>query len=116
VRRLGKTVEGFASDARALLLRYRWPGNVRELEHAVQRAAILTGGPTISAADLGLPDRATSAAPGFPAAGHLADLERYWVLTTRARCGGNQSATAQALGIDRSTLHRKLRQYGDARV
>jgi DNA-binding NtrC family response regulator len=71
-----------------------------------------TGEPTIAAADLGLPDGATSSAPGFPAAGSLADLERYWVLTTLARCGGNQSVTAQALGIDRSILHRKLRHYG----
>ena len=42
----------------------------------------------------------------------LADVERQWILATLDRCGGNQSAAVAALGIDRTTLHRKLRSYG----
>jgi DNA-binding NtrC family response regulator len=112
VRRLGKRIDHFAPEAAAIIERYPWPGNVRELEHAVQRAAILTRGPLISEADLALPTSAPSSSLNAPVTGTLTDLERHWILATLERCDGNQSTAAESLGIDRSTLHRKLRQYG----
>ena len=114
-RQLGKRLDGLSADASSLLRTYPWPGNVRELEHAVQRAAILARGPEVSAADLALPSG--NGAPGSlavpPENTTLADLERHWILGTLERCGGNQREAAARLGIDRSTLYRKLRQFGE---
>lgn len=58
-------------------------------------------------------DAAMAIALSRPFAGGstLADVERQWILATRERCGGNQREAAEALGTDRSTLYRKLRQY-----
>lgn len=75
---------------------------------------ILSTAREIDPADLELHgDVAVSAGLPFGATVTLADVERQWILTTLDRCGGNQSAAAAVLGIDRTTLHRKLRQYGD---
>jgi DNA-binding NtrC family response regulator len=107
----GKRVEGFSAPALALMRRYRWPGNVRELEHAVQRAVIFAAGPEITPADLELP--ADEGARPVPPTGEatLDELERQQILAALERCGGNRTAAAAALGIDRTTLHRKLNRY-----
>jgi DNA-binding NtrC family response regulator len=110
-RQLGKRVEGFTADVRALIEGYRWPGNVRQLEHAIHRALILTTGREISAADLALPEHTRKAEDSLPATATLDELERFWIARALERCGGNQSAAAEALGIDRSTLHRKLKSF-----
>jgi len=111
-RRLGKPVERFSEDARALMERYLWPGNVRELENAVQRAVILAAGREIRAADLALPEDRLKAEASLPHTATLEEVERHWIARTLERCGGNQSAAAEALGIDRSTLHRRLKTFG----
>ncbi len=106
-------------DAADRLLRYPWPGNVRELENAIERTAILASHDTLEAADLP-PHIAAGvglgAAPALPPQERLADLERTHILQTLERCGWNHSRAAEALGIGRTTLWRKLKEYGlDAR-
>jgi len=113
-RQMHKPVEGFGREARALLRAYPWPGNVRELQHAVHRAVILTPGAEIAAGDLGLwadaPIREGD--PPSSTTTTLASMEQHWIRMALERAGGNRRAAAAALGIDRGTLYRKLRQYG----
>jgi DNA-binding NtrC family response regulator len=97
------------------LLRYPWPGNVRELENAIERTAILTRTDDIQAGDL--PAHVTGAVPLGPAPvlereQTLAEAERAHIIQMLERCGGNHSRTADALGIGRTTLWRKLKEYG----
>jgi two-component system response regulator HydG len=103
-------------ETRAVLQAYDWPGNVRELENALERAAVLSHGAEIDPATL--PDRLTSqkAAPlvsdRLPPNPELEIIERayiHWVLQAE---GGNKTRTAEVLGIDPSTLYRKLLRYG----
>jgi len=96
---------------------YDWPGNVRELENALERAVILTPGDRI---DVGaLPERVTSrrAEPlvgdRTPTANPTLDtIERAYILWVLQSEGGNKSRAADVLGIDPSTLYRKLSRYG----
>jgi len=106
------------SDALDAILAYDWPGNVRELENALERAATLTKGPEIPAS--ALPVRVTErrAEPLVAERVHpnptLDVVERayiMWVLQTEA---GNKTRAAEVLGIDPSTLYRKLGRYEDA--
>jgi two-component system response regulator HydG len=114
-RQLGKRVEGFTADFRAVIEGYRWPGNVRQLEHAIHRALILTSGREISAVDLALPEHSRKAEDSLPTTATLEEVERFWIARAVERCGGNQKAAAEALGIDRSTLHRKLKGFEAAK-
>ena len=112
--KLGRVVR-LSAEAVERLLRYPWPGNVRELENAVERAAILTRGETVTPDDL--PPHVAAAltlgpSPALPRQTTLADAERCHILTTLERVGRNQSAAAEALGIGRTTLWRKLKEYG----
>jgi two-component system response regulator HydG len=98
------------------LQEYQWPGNVRELENALERAVILSNGEYISAD--GLPHRVTerkaeSLVSGrTPANPTLEAIERAYIMWVLHSEGGNKSRTAEALGIDPSTLYRKLSRYG----
>jgi len=95
---------------------YIWPGNVRELENAMERAAILTPGSDVTVASL--PERVTEqriepfvsarSAPNPT----LETVERAYILWVLGNEGGNKSRTAEVLGIDPSTLYRKLGRYG----
>ncbi len=97
------------------LLTYPWPGNVRELENAIERAAILARGEAVVPEDLP-PHIASGAglgpAPALPAQQNLADIERAHIVQTLERHGWNHSRAAEALGIGRTTLWRKLKEYG----
>jgi two-component system response regulator HydG len=95
---------------------YNWPGNVRELENALERAAILTTEPEINVN--ALPERVTqrkaeplvsSRTPPNPT---LEAVERAYILWVLQSEGGNKSRAAEVLGIDPSTLYRKLSRYG----
>jgi DNA-binding NtrC family response regulator len=105
----GKAVEGVTRDALGALMARPWPGNVRELRNVLERGVVLARDPYITAADLEL-----MAAPG--ASGEesvsLREAERRHIETVLARCGGNVTRAARALGIDRVTLHRKIEKYG----
>jgi DNA-binding NtrC family response regulator len=108
---------------------HSWPGNVRELEHAIQRAVVLARGPEIMPDDLGLDDPPGWSRPvtfGRPATGpstphgapetpaapaNVLETEHDRILAVLQRCQGHRRAAAQALGIDRSTLWRKLRRH-----
>ncbi|MEO6526297.1 MAG: sigma-54 dependent transcriptional regulator [Gemmatimonadaceae bacterium] len=98
------------------LVSYQWPGNVRELENALERAVILTPGEQIHPASL--PERVTTRvsepliADRAPANPTLEAIERAYIMWVLQSEGGNKSRTAEVLGIDPSTLYRKLSRYG----
>jgi len=101
-------------DAMTLLMRHGWPGNVRELENALEHALVLSRGGPIR--PVHLPPEVT-AAPGALRRG-LAGVERHTeterqvLAEALASAGWNRSRAARRLGIDRSTLWRKIREYG----
>jgi two-component system response regulator HydG len=111
--RLGKTVSGISREALELLVRHRWPGNVRELEKAIERAVVLSASELIQAEDLPPSVQGgTEAGGGGPQGRTLADVEKAHILATLHAHGWNQAHAAEELGISRSTLWRKLREYG----
>ena len=103
-------------EALAALGRYDWPGNVRELENALERAAILTRSEEIGVD--ALPARITEPAPvrvvseRAPTNPTLEVIERAYILWVLDAEGGNKARAAEVLGIDPSTLYRKLNRYG----
>jgi DNA-binding NtrC family response regulator len=110
VGRYQKEVTGFEREAMQAMLEYSWPGNVRELEHAIERAVLMTQGPQIRADDLGLRGRADGAARLEEMT--LEDAEQHLIQKAIARYDGNVSRAADALGLSRSALYRRLQQYG----
>ncbi len=105
-----------APETVAALSAYRWPGNIRELENVLARALALRSGQDITVQDL--PPEVGKAAAAAPGAGlldqeptlALAEVERRYIVRVLESTGGNKLKAAQILGIDRSTLHRKLKQ------
>jgi DNA-binding NtrC family response regulator len=99
-----------------MLQEYNWPGNVRELENALERAVILTPGPQIGVD--GLPERVTQrkaeplVSARTPLNPTLEAIERAYITWVLQSEGGNKSRAAEVLGIDPSTLYRKLSRYG----
>ena len=105
-----------SEDALEVLTRYDWPGNVRELENALERAAVLSPGDAIATG--ALPDRVREAprprivadpSPPNPTMEVVEQAYIQWVLEAE---GGNKTRAAEVLGIDPSTLYRKLNRYG----
>ncbi len=115
----GRKIRGFSPRAMELLTAYRWPGNVRELKNVVERAVVLCRGSHIEPEDLLLSNLATTGDTGEtgpPQHGYqpasLSELEQRHILATLNHAGWNKSRTASILGIERSTLDRKIRRYG----
>ncbi len=113
----GHDVKVLADTTRDALLAYAWPGNVRELENALERAVIMSDGPEI---DLrALPERITArraeplVADRAPTTPTLEAIERAYIAWVLRNESGNKSRTAEVLGIDPSTLYRKLARYGE---
>jgi len=121
---LDKKIVSISDQAMDLLCRYRWPGNVRELRHVIERACVLCNGPALLQehfpADLIL----TASTPnGTPSNGESFDEtysnappkklkpERFRLIEAIEATGGNKAAAAKLLGMDRSTLYRKLKKY-----
>jgi DNA-binding NtrC family response regulator len=108
--RYRKPVQAFAPPAMQALLDYDWPGNIRELEHAVERAVLLALDDAIRVADLNL--RApTEGSPKLEEM-TLEEVERALIRKSLARHDGNVSRAADALGLSRSAMYRRLQQYG----
>jgi DNA-binding NtrC family response regulator len=103
-------------DAMKALLAYHWPGCVRELENYLERACAFTSGPVIHLADL---PRVIHGAPTHPSDGGngkaqilpMAELEKPTILSTIAQLNGDKPLTARMLGIGKTTLSRKLKEY-----
>jgi DNA-binding NtrC family response regulator len=112
----GQPQKTLAPETAAALEEYSWPGNVRELEHALERAAILTKGTTITRDTL--PERILDRAAkplvnDEPQTNPTLDtIERAYIKWVLESEGGNKSRTAEVLGIDPSTLYRKLARFG----
>ena len=113
----------FTSDAVRAMFAYGWPGNVRELKNSVFRAVMVARNPQaqITAADLQLPEISISngngndnGAASLPVGADLNQVERQMIFQALERFGGNQGKAAQALGISRRTLIRKLKAYREA--
>jgi two-component system, NtrC family, nitrogen regulation response regulator NtrX len=117
-REYGRRPKRLDPGAAAGLRGYQWPGNVRELRNVVERLMIMVPGETITMADLAFLDPsavAVAEAPGSPAMSlHDARerFERDYILRTLAAQQGNMSRTAEALGVERSNLYRKMRAFG----
>lgn len=100
-------------DAMRRLMAYDWPGNVRELENAIERAVALGSGPFVSVHDLpsSLQYPTNDRLPAKEELMPLDELERRAILSTLRQTGGDKQAAARALGIGKTTLYRKLKQY-----
>ena len=115
-----------SDEALRTMMRHDWPGNVRELENAVERACALSSGPVLHLGDLptqlqqqGLAaHRAAASAGETPANGEaqpvkpLAELEREAILGALRALNGDKLQAARLLGIGKTTLYRKLKEYG----
>jgi DNA-binding NtrC family response regulator len=105
-----KPLSAFDEGAVKALLSHSWPGNVRELDHAVERAVLMAQGDTIRAGDLGL--RTGREGPPRLEEMSLEDVEALLIKKALARFSGNVSHAANALGLSRSALYRRLQRYG----
>jgi len=91
------------------LLDYHWPGNVRQLDHTIERAVLMARGPLLDPVDLGLH---TTESSNLNFESMTLDQIEYWaVLKAFDRNNGNISKTAQALGLSRYALYRRLEKH-----
>jgi DNA-binding NtrC family response regulator len=106
-------VRTISEDAMRQLIAYDWPGNVRELENAIERAVALGSGPILHVGDLpsNLQYPTTERTPEKDEILPLEELERRAILRTLRETGGDKLSTARMLGIGKTTLYRKLKQY-----
>jgi len=105
----------FSGEAIEALKKYSWPGNIRELRNVISKAAVMTCGDVITAADLGLrpPAKPPLEVLPFPAvACSLDEMERRMVFDALQKTGGHRQRAADLLGISRRTLTRRLKVYG----
>ncbi len=108
-QRYRKKIVGVDDSAMQELLHHSWPGNVRELDHSLERAVLMAQGNTIKSADLGL-RAGREAAPRLEDMS-LEDVECLLIKKALARYEGNVSRAAEALGLSRSALYRRLQRY-----
>jgi DNA-binding NtrC family response regulator len=109
--RYRKKISGFDPAAMQSLREHPWPGNVRELDHAIERAVLLSAGPLIRSLDLGLRAAPSSGTPRLEEM-NLEEVEKHLIQRMLARHGGNVSQAANALGLSRSALYRRLEKFG----
>src|SRR5690349_16307244 len=110
--RYRRPIMGFTPEAIDALRQHLWPGNVRELDHVVERAVLMSPGNIVTAFDLALeatPDARLSARLEEMS---LEDAERLLIKKALARFEGNANRAAEALGLSRSALYRRLQKYG----
>jgi DNA-binding NtrC family response regulator len=111
--RYRKPLEGFDDPAMQILQHHRWPGNIRELEHAVERAVLMARDSVVRAADLGL--HTDKEAPARLEEMSLEQVESFLVKKALARHEGNVSQAAEALGLSRGALYRRLQKFEENR-
>ncbi len=122
VVKTGRVIRGFTDEAIEVLREYSWPGNVRELQNTIERTVILCRNEVVKASDIqlstlssrftvSLAERPVSNIAGDYRELSLADVEQEHILATLEHTDWNKSRAAQILGIERSTLDRKLKRY-----
>jgi len=107
-----RSIMGFTPQAFEALRQHAWPGNVRELDHVVERALLMSSSSVVTAFDLALqstPDARVSARLEEMS---LEEAERLLITKALARFEGNANRAAEALGLSRSALYRRLQKYG----
>jgi two-component system response regulator HydG len=124
----------FSDDALRLMMKYDWPGNVRELEHAIERAVALSSGPVLHMADFPTQlqdfqrhaqareeavaiqrheaERVGTSESGAQPVVSIAEMEKQAILSTIQQLKGDKLMAAKLLGIGKTTLYRKLKEYG----
>jgi two-component system response regulator HydG len=102
-----------SEDAMRRLISYDWPGNVRELENAIERAVALGSGPILHVGDLpsNLQSSSEETLPEADVLLPLEELERRAIMRALRETAGDKLAAARLLGIGKTTLYRKLKQY-----
>ena len=108
--RYRRPIQGLEPAALQLMLHYNWPGNVRELDHTTERAVLMARGDRIEAADLGLNAQRASAQNLDEMS--LETVEAILIRKALARADGNVSHAADALGLSRGALYRRIEKYG----
>lgn len=126
-RKLDRGAKRIAQDSENALLRYDWPGNIRELRNVIERGVILSRGDALTPRDLGLPDQsagpaasiAKPASTGDTPGNHdgfvpmtMAEHEKRLIAAAIKHAKGNRSKAAEILQIHRTTLHKKIQEYG----
>jgi two-component system, NtrC family, response regulator AtoC len=127
---MGRKIEGFSDAAMQAMQAYRWPGNVRELRNSIERATILCTGNLVEPNDLGLPAQAVTRATAQPTSTNgasdtteatgdptlppmtLAECERLLIKSVLKKVDGHRAQAAEILNIHRSTLHKRIAEYG----
>jgi len=118
-KHLSKKVDSIAQEALAILMNHDWPGNIRELENVIERAIILTKGPQICPEDL--PEFLSSPQASETAAADANHLklkdalkspEKELIVKALEVTAWNRNDTAKTLGINRTTLYKKMQKYG----
>ncbi|MGH9510949.1 MAG: sigma-54-dependent transcriptional regulator [Terriglobales bacterium] len=115
ISRTGGHERGLSDDALKAMLAYDWPGNVRELENCLERTCALTSGPVIHVGDL--PESIQGGRGVHPAGDSptkiipMTELERQTILNTINQLNGDKLMAARLLGIGKTTLYRKLKEY-----
>jgi DNA-binding NtrC family response regulator len=120
VQQTGKPVTGISESALMLLQRYKWPGNVRELVNVIERAVVLTKNTVLQPQDLpesfrheeSHVDLVNGRLPGSNLKQALANPEKQLILDALNAHGWNRQDTADFLGINRTTLYKKMKRYG----
>src|SRR6185437_15807608 len=109
-QRYRKQVSGIEPAAVQAMLQHPWPGNVRELDHTMERAVLMAAGQRIESADLGL-SAVRTPAPSLDDLS-LESVETILIRKALARSAGNVSQAADALGLSRGALYRRMEKYG----
>jgi Nif-specific regulatory protein len=118
----GRRIRGYTPEAMQAMRSYHWPGNIRELRNCVERAVVLAQGEWIDVHDMALSQLAAPGETGRQAASRTAvfvpatidEVEHRHVMATLEAVGGNKTKAAAMLGIERSTLDRKLAKWAKA--
>jgi transcriptional regulator with GAF, ATPase, and Fis domain len=118
-RETGRKMRGFTPQALEKLTAHSWPGNVRELKNVIERAVALGSGPLIDAHEIWLSELDAGSPVADSAHGYkpetLEDVEKRHIAETLRHTDWNKSQAAAILGIERSTLDRKIKAYGLAK-
>lgn len=114
--RLGKKIKGLSNSVMSELMRYDWPGNVRELENVMQRMIIMAESdhiePNVLPRQFHKSDIPARRALDFMPLQKLDDIEAYFIKKTLRETNGDRALASEMLGIDKSTLWRKIKRYG----